>query len=98
MPVVVGVDDSDAAARAVAEAFDIARALHAQLTVAHMWEIDAAVGMGDLGGQGNMDWDLFDVLQAQQRRRMDGWSSRSPTGIRTPTWSRSFGMPARRKV
>ena len=41
-----------AAARAVAEAFDIARALHAQLTVAHMWEIDAAVGMGDLGGPG----------------------------------------------
>lgn len=71
LPVVVGVDDSDAAARAVAEAFDIARALHAQLTVAHMWEIDAAVGMGDLGGQGNMDWDLLDVLQAQQRRRMD---------------------------
>ncbi|MCB0939382.1 MAG: universal stress protein [Mycobacterium sp.] len=71
LPVVVGVDDSDPAARAVAEAFDIARALHAQLTVAHMWEIDAAVGMGDLGGQGNMDWDLLDVLQARQRRRMD---------------------------
>lgn len=71
LPVVVGVDDSEASARAVAEAFDIARALHAPLTVAHMWEIDAAVGMGDLGGQGNMDWELLDVLQSQQRRRMD---------------------------
>ncbi len=71
LPVVVGVDDSEASGRAVAEAFDIARALHAPLTVAHMWEIDAAVGMGDLGGQGNMDWELLDVLQSQQRRRMD---------------------------
>ena len=71
LPIVVGVDDSEASSRALAEAFDIARVLHAQLTVAHMWEIDAAVGMGDLGGQGNMDWQLLDVLQAQQRRRMD---------------------------
>ena len=71
LPVVVGVDDSEAAGRAVAEAFDIARTLHAQLTVAHMWEIDAAVGMGDLGGQGNMDWQLLDVLESQQRGRMD---------------------------
>ena len=71
LPVVVGVDESEASTRALAEAFDIARAWHAQLTVAHMWEIDAAVGMGDLGGQGNMDWQLLDVLQTQQRRRMD---------------------------
>ncbi|WP_163789010.1 universal stress protein [Mycolicibacterium aichiense] len=35
-----------------------------------MWEIDAAVGMGDLG-EGNMDWQLLDVLETQQRRRMD---------------------------
>ncbi|EHB55038.1 UspA domain-containing protein [Mycolicibacterium rhodesiae JS60] len=71
LPVVVGVDDSESSSRALAEAFDVARVLHAQLTVAHMWEIDAAVGMGDLGGEGNMDWQLLDVLESQQRRRMD---------------------------
>lgn len=71
LPVVVGVDDSESSSRALAEAFDVARVLHAQLTVAHMWEIDAAVGMGDLGGEGNMDWQLLDVLETQQRRRMD---------------------------
>ncbi|MCV7214777.1 universal stress protein [Mycobacterium crocinum] len=71
LPVVVGVDDSEASGRALAEAFDIARALRAQLTVAHMWEIDAAVGMGDLGGEGNMDWQLLDVLETRQRQRMD---------------------------
>jgi nucleotide-binding universal stress UspA family protein len=71
LPVVVGVDDSDASSRALAEAFDIARTLHAQLTVAHMWELDAAVGMGDLGGEGNMDWPLLQVLESQQRQRVD---------------------------
>lgn len=71
LPVVVGVDESDASTRAVAEAFDIAGMLHAPLTVAHMWEIGAAVGMGDLGGQGNMDWQLLDVLQSRQRQQMD---------------------------
>jgi nucleotide-binding universal stress UspA family protein len=71
LPVVVGIDESDDSTRALAEAFDIAVALHAPLTVVHMWEIGAAVGMGDLGGQGNMDWKLLDVLQSQQRQRMD---------------------------
>ncbi|AQT82312.1 universal stress protein UspA [Mycolicibacterium litorale] len=71
LPVVVGVDDSEAAARALAEAFDVARTLHAQLMVVHMWEIDAAVGMGDLGGEGNMDWPLLEVLETRQRQRMD---------------------------
>lgn len=71
LPVVVGVDESEASARALAEAFAIAASLHAPLTVAHMWEIDAAVGMGDLGGQGNMDWSLLQVLETQQRQRMD---------------------------
>lgn len=70
LPVVVGVDDSDAAARAVPAAFEIAKALHAPLTVAHMWELDAAVGMGDLGGEGNMDWSLLEVLETQQRGRV----------------------------
>jgi nucleotide-binding universal stress UspA family protein len=71
LPVVVGIDESDESARALAEAFDIAATLHAPLSVVHMWEITAAVGMGDLGGQGMMDWPLLEVLQSQQRQRMD---------------------------
>ena len=71
LPVVVGVDESEGATRAVAEAFDVARVLHAPLTVVHMWDIGAAVGMGDLGGQGNMDWQLLEVLQSHQRQQMD---------------------------
>jgi len=71
LPVVVGVDESDGSARALAEAFSIAGVLHAPLTVVHMWEIGAAVGMGDLGGQGSMDWQLLDLLQSRQRQRMD---------------------------
>jgi nucleotide-binding universal stress UspA family protein len=71
LPVVVGIDESDQSTRALAEAFDVARTLHAQRTVVHMWEIGAAVGMGDLGGQGNMDWPLLELLQTQQRTRMD---------------------------
>jgi nucleotide-binding universal stress UspA family protein len=71
LPVVVGVDESDPSRRALAEAFDVAAMLHAPLTVVHMWEIDAAVGMGDLGGQGLMDWPLLEVLQSQQRQQMD---------------------------
>jgi nucleotide-binding universal stress UspA family protein len=71
LPVVVGIDESDASRYALAEAFDIAHMLHAHLTVAHMWEITAAVGMGDLGGQGNMDWQLLELLETQQRHRMD---------------------------
>ena len=71
LPVVVGIDESDDSTRALAEAFDIASALHAPLNVVHMWEIGAAVGMGDLGGAGNMDWTLLELLESQQRRRMD---------------------------
>lgn len=71
LPVVVGVDESEASAHAVAEAFGIAAALHAPLTVVHMWEIGAAVGMGDLGGVADMDWQLLDMLETQQRQRMD---------------------------
>ena len=36
-----------------------------------MWEIGQAVGMGDLGGQGMMDWQLLDLLQSRQRNRME---------------------------
>ncbi len=71
LPVVVGVDESDHSTRALAEAFDVAALAHAPLSVVHMWEITAAVGMGDLGGQGPMDWELLEVLQSRQRQRMD---------------------------
>ena len=71
LPVVVGVDESEESARALAQAFDIAAALHAPLTVAHMWEIGAAVGMGDLGGAGNMDWELLNVLESQQSAHIE---------------------------
>ncbi|MCB0931788.1 MAG: universal stress protein [Mycobacterium sp.] len=71
LPVIVGVDESDGSTRSLAEAFDVARGLRAPLTVVHMWEIGAAVGMGDLGGQGNMDWPLLNLLQSQQRQKMD---------------------------
>ncbi len=69
LPVVVGIDESDDSIRALGAAFDIARVLHAPLTVVHMWEIGAAVGLGY--SQGTMDWELLDVLQSRQRRRMD---------------------------
>lgn len=71
LPVVVGIDESDGSTRTLSEAFDMAAALHAPLTVVHMWEITAAVGMGDLGGEGNMDWPLLELLQSQQRQKMD---------------------------
>ena len=71
LPVVVGIDESEHSTRALAEAFDIAGKLHAPLKVVHMWEIGQAVGMGDLGGQGMMDWQLLDLLQSRQRNRMD---------------------------
>lgn len=71
LPIIVGVDESDASDRALAEAFEAAAVLHAALTVVHMWDIGAAVGMGDLGGSGNMDWQLLEMLQSQQRQRMD---------------------------
>jgi nucleotide-binding universal stress UspA family protein len=69
LPVVVGVDESDESTRALAEAFDIAGMLHAPLTVVHMWEIGAAVGLGY--SQGLMDWQLLDLLQSKQRQCMD---------------------------
>ena len=69
LPVVVGVDESKDSTRALAEAFDVAAALHAPLMVVHMWEIGAAVGLGY--SQGYMDWQLLDLLQTQQRERMD---------------------------
>lgn len=71
LPIIVGVDESEASERTLAAAFDIARTLHAPVTVVHMWDIGAAVGMGDLGGVGNMDWPLLELLQTQQRQRMD---------------------------
>lgn len=69
LTVVVGIDESDDSVRALGAAFDFASALHAPLSVVHMWEIGAAVGLGY--SQGLMDWKLLEVLQSQQRRRMD---------------------------
>ena len=69
LPVVVGVDESKDSTRALAEAFDVAAAMHAPLMVVHMWEIGAAVGLGY--SQGYMDWQLLDLLQTHQRERMD---------------------------
>ena len=71
LPIVVGVDESEASRCALEEAFTIARMVQAPLTVAHMWEIAAAVGMGDLGGQGNMDWPLLEMLESKQRRQLE---------------------------
>ena len=70
LPVVVGIDESDGSTVRSRKP-STSLALCAPLTVVHMWEIGAAVGMGDLGGQGNMDWPLLELLQSQQRRRMD---------------------------
>ncbi len=69
LPVVVGIDESEDSLRALTVAFDTAHVLHAPLTVVHMWEIGAAVGLGY--SQGLMDWQLLDLLQTQQRQRMD---------------------------
>ncbi|CAN5453296.1 universal stress protein [soil metagenome] len=69
LPVVVGIDESEDSTRALAVAFDTAHVLHAPLTVVHMWEIAAAVGLGY--SQGLMDWELLDLLQTKQRERMD---------------------------
>lgn len=49
-----------------------------------MWEIDAAVGMGDLGGRGNMDSDA-EVYQTSGAGRWTSWSSRSPGSTPMPT-------------
>jgi nucleotide-binding universal stress UspA family protein len=69
LPVVVGIDESDDSLRALTAAFDTAQILGAPVTVVHMWEISAAVGLGY--SQGLMDWQLLDLLQTQQRRRME---------------------------
>ena len=69
LPVVVGIDESEDSVRALTVAFDTAHVLRAPLTVVHMWEIGAAVGLGY--SQGPMDWQLLDLLQTQQRQRMD---------------------------
>ncbi len=69
LPVVVGIDESEHSLRALEVAFETAHLLHAPLTVVHMWEIQAAVGLGY--SQGLMDWQLLDLLQSQQRQRLD---------------------------
>ena len=64
-----------------------------------MWEIDAAVGMGDLGDREHGLGFVLTCCRPSSAGGMDElvepFAHRYP---RTPTWSRSFGMPARRKV
>jgi nucleotide-binding universal stress UspA family protein len=69
LPVVVGIDESEDSLRAVTVAFETAHALRAPIEVVHMWDLAAAVGLGY--SQGLMDWQLLDLLQTQQRQRMD---------------------------
>jgi nucleotide-binding universal stress UspA family protein len=69
LPVVVGVDESDHSGRALRAAFDAATAWKAPLTVIHMWELAAAVGLGY--SQGLMDWKLLHMMQADQQQQLD---------------------------
>lgn len=69
LPVVVGVDESDNSTRALESAFEVADTLHAPVTVAHMWETGAAVGLGY--GEGPVDWNLLHLLQSNQEQKLD---------------------------
>ena len=66
--IVVGVDESASAAKALEVAFATADVLRLPLTVAHMWETDAAVGLGYAAGPTN--WDLVRVLRAEQESKI----------------------------
>lgn len=54
-PVVVGIDGSPEADRALLVALEFAQILHAPLLAAHYWGIGAKVGIGL--GAGNVDWE-----------------------------------------
>lgn len=69
LPVIVGVDESDNSLRALHAAFATADVLEAPLTVAHMWETGAAVGLGY--GEGPVDWNLLHLLQSTQEEKLD---------------------------
>ncbi|HEY9311111.1 universal stress protein [Williamsia sp.] len=69
LPVVVGIDESENSIRALRAAFSVATALGAPVTVAHMWETGAAVGLGY--GEGPVDWNLMNLLKADQETKMD---------------------------
>ncbi|ORM33443.1 universal stress protein [Williamsia sp. 1135] len=69
LPVVVGVDESDNSLRALRAAFATAEVLGAPLTVAHMWETGAAVGLGY--GEGPVDWNLLHLLQSTQEEKLN---------------------------
>lgn len=69
LPVIVGVDESENSVRALHAAFSTASILGAPLTVAHMWETGAAVGLGY--GEGPVDWNLMNLLQSTQEAKLD---------------------------
>jgi nucleotide-binding universal stress UspA family protein len=69
LPVVVGVDESENSMRALAGAFECADNLGAPLTVAHMWETGAAVGLGY--GEGPVDWNLLHLMKSNQEQKLD---------------------------
>jgi nucleotide-binding universal stress UspA family protein len=69
LPVVVGVDESENSMRALGAAFKVADTLGAPLTVAHMWETGAAVGLGY--GEGPVDWNLLHLMKADQEAKLD---------------------------
>lgn len=56
-PIVVGVDDSDNAHRALEAAFGYADTLRVPLTVAHAWSMTAAVGVGYTAAF--VDWEAL---------------------------------------
>ena len=68
-PVVVGVDESKSAPAALEAAFGVAEALHAPVDVAHVWETDAAVGLGYAAGP--VDWDLEHAMKTEQARQLE---------------------------
>jgi nucleotide-binding universal stress UspA family protein len=69
LPVVVGVDESENSMRALEAAFECADNLGAPLTVAHMWETGAAVGLGY--GEGPVDWNLLHLMKSNQEQKLD---------------------------
>lgn len=68
LPVAVGIDESETANRAVQAAFAIAKVLATDVTLAHMWEIGAAVGLGY--SQGPLNRQLLAELQAEQEQQI----------------------------
>lgn len=67
--IVIGIDESPGSKAALEAGFAVADVLDAPITVAHMWETDAAVGLGYAAGP--TDWQLVKVLRAEQESAID---------------------------